>query len=73
MDGCWCCLVLQVAHYNCDPSDQNELHVTNYIVGKTAKYDQKSYFAHFQIWLEMGTEIYFFNIFDISHFMKSIV
>jgi len=29
----------------------------NYIFGKTAKYDQKSFFAHFHISLEMGTEI----------------
>jgi len=27
------------------------------MAGKTAKYDKKSYFTHFQIWLEMDTEI----------------
>jgi len=29
----------------------------NYVVGKTAKYDRKSFFAPFQILLETGTEI----------------
>ena len=29
----------------------------NYIFGKTAKRDQKSLFAHFQILIEMGSEI----------------
>jgi len=44
----------------CDPSDQNESHVGNDIDGKRVKYYQillKSFFAHFQILLEMGTEI----------------
>jgi len=31
--------------------------LANYIVGKTVKYDRKSVFAHFQIWLEMSREI----------------
>jgi len=38
----------------------------NYIVGKTAKYVQKSSFAHFQILLEMGTEICLITLL-ISH------
>jgi len=29
----------------------------NDIFGKTAKYDQKSFFAHFHILLEMGTQM----------------
>jgi len=29
----------------------------NYIFGKTAERDQKSLFAHFQILIEMGSEI----------------
>ena len=29
----------------------------SYIFGKTAKCDQKSFFAHFQILMEMGSEI----------------
>ena len=29
----------------------------NYILGKTAKHDQKSFFAYFQTLLEMGIEI----------------
>ena len=45
--------------------------LANYIVGKIAKYDQKSVIAHFQILMEMGTE-YVFNISDISHFMKFV-
>ena len=44
----------------------------NYIVGKTSKCAEKSLFAHFQILLEIGTEIYVFNISDISHLMKFI-
>ena len=37
---------------------------------KSVTYDQKSFFAHFHILLKMGTEIYVFNISDISHLMK---
>ena len=31
----------------------------NYIVGKTAKYDQTSFFTHFQILMELGIELCF--------------
>ena len=31
--------------------------LANYIFGKTAKYDQKSFFPHFKISLDVGTEI----------------
>jgi len=36
--------------------------LANYIFNKTAKYDQESFFAHFQILMEMDTEI------CVSHF-----
>lgn len=47
----------------------------NYIVGKKAKLMIKNhFFAHFQILMKMGTDIYcIFNISDISHSIKLIV
>lgn len=57
----------------------------NYIARKTAKYDQKFFFAHFQILMEMGKkydsyisdilhidEIHCFNV-HIQDFVKGIV
>ena|SRR6218665_4027174 len=40
----------------CDPSDRNESLVGKLYCWETAKYDQSSFFAYFQIIMEMGTE-----------------
>ena len=42
---------------------------TNCIVAKAARYDQKSFLAHFQKWAHK----YVLNISDISHLIKVIV
>ena len=45
----------------------------NYNLVKTAKYDHKSVFTHFQILLEIGAETMSLTMSGISHLIKLIV
>jgi len=45
----------------------------NYVVWKTAKYDQKSFLAHFQILMEIDTEICFHSFYITQSLKFTIV